>query len=276
MGKENGEGVRKPLRLSRRNAIKALVFGTAGAAIALASRKHEQLPSGSSEYVQVPQKGYFLPVKKEDGRPEVYEISAVPDGFYDALIYIAKKEKGNAGLEKLYSFLNRKPLKIEFPQSSTESDQKENHSYYIPSIYTSGPKIIFANDILEPYITKFQSEDLVTRLFAPEGVYQELYHVWQDVRDPFGTICDHVIKGDCPISHIYGPEIFSGWRRDDDAIQFLKTLPPYEIESVVKSVELIEERAKLGLHGEGKLENFFVFNIQFSSKTKQPCRNCRK
>lgn len=172
-------------RIGRREFLKAATLTALALALRGSNRESlQELPGEIRDYIHVPEKTLFNFQTEPDGNVEPYEVETHPEGFYRALRYIARYEDPQDGITKLHRFLQRKPLAIDFVERVT-GPFGEEYAHYTPSYWPGGGRLLFTYGFINDDFRVEQRGDLAGRAtFDGVNVGHELYHTWQEIRDP--------------------------------------------------------------------------------------------
>lgn len=152
--------------------------------------RNENLPGNVNNdiepYVYITHDNTSLNIENEGVR---YLVNPNRNAFSEALINIAKKEKSDRGLQKLERFIKTSPLEIRMQESVKKyilEDGKEHEalSTYTPSMI-DGPTVRFSRSYLEATNRARISGNLKHQIHYDQAVWHELYHFWQDSRNPY-------------------------------------------------------------------------------------------
>ncbi len=121
---------------------------------------------------------------------ETVQVKVNKLAFAEALYTIARLDNEDTGISRVNSFLGVSPLKIKFEKSKPlerplrygKTGQEE--ATYAPALYVGGPYITFTNSYMSEYYKAKASQDYVNLALREKTIYEELYHLVQDSRDP--------------------------------------------------------------------------------------------
>lgn len=211
--------------------------------------------------IDVPETGSFI--IHPQGQEKEVGVTVNKDAIAESLLTIAQEVDPENGARRIYSFLEKRVLKIRFKHGRSSLRPKNGgvngREYGLEgatatpalSLLWGGPKITFNEPYLESYFAAKKSGDYLRTKHEDLLVLEELVHTYQDARNPRDHLASAARYNSQEIASVFG----NGFNREKDLIEA-------EARDLVEEI-VLDKLVNVGL-GKSKPEQEFGRFFSFS------------
>ncbi len=152
-------------------------------------RKIDSLDNGRNEFESFIYTSYDRNPFTVDYQGRDYAVIPERRVFSEALVEIANIEDTRRGKHRLRGFLRTSPLEIRMQDSVKKYLLEDGKEHEASATYTyslvGGPTARFSRSYVAAYIRARKEGNLKQQVHNDQVVWHELYHFWQDMRNPY-------------------------------------------------------------------------------------------